>query len=104
VEDAASPYFGQLLLNSSGLPQRDAEIVKLGNQQAEGLLGITNSFTYKNFGLSFLFDARFGGDIFSASNVGLQRFGTAAVTAPNGERPDFVVDGVILNTGGAPEK
>ena len=100
VKDEASPYFGQLLLNSNGLPQRDAEIVKLGNQQAKGLLGITNSLAYKNFGLSFLFDARFGGEIFSASNVGLQVAGTAAVTAPNGERPDFVVDGVILDAGG----
>ena len=104
VKDEASPYFGQLLLNSSGLPQRDAEIVKLGNQQAKGMLGITNNLTYKNFGLSFLFDARFGGEIFSASNVGLQVAGTAAVTAPNGERPDFVVDGVTLTTGGGHEK
>jgi TonB dependent receptor len=101
VKDAASPYFGQLLLSSTGLPQRDAAIVKLGNQQAKGMLGITNTFTYKNFGFSFLFDARFGGEIFSASNVGLQVAGTAAVTAPGGERPDFVVDGVVLDAGGA---
>jgi TonB-linked SusC/RagA family outer membrane protein len=100
VKDAASSHNGQLLLNSSGLPQRDAEIVKLGNQQAKGLLGITNAFTYKNFGFSFLIDARFGGEIFSASNVGLQVSGTAAVTAPGGERPDFVVDGVTLDGGG----
>ena len=44
VKDAASPYFGQLLLSSTGLPQRDAAIVKLGNQQAKGMLGITNYF------------------------------------------------------------
>lgn len=104
VKDAASPYFGQLLLSSTGLPQRDAAIVKLGNQQAKGMLGLTNAFTYKNFGFSFLFDARFGGEIFSASNVGLQVAGTAAATAPGGERPDFVVDGVILDAGGAAVK
>lgn len=95
VKDEASPYYGQVILNANGLPQRDAEIVKLGNQQAKGMLGITNTFNYKSFGLSFLFDARFGGEIFSASNVGLQRFGVAEVTAPGGERNDFVVDGVI---------
>jgi hypothetical protein len=100
VKDAASPYFGQLLLNSSGLPQRDPQIVKLGNQQAKGLLGVTNTFSYKGIGLSFLVDARFGGKIFSASNVSLQASGTAAVTAPNGERPDFIVDGVTLDAGG----
>ncbi len=97
VKDQSSPHFGKLLLDGNGLPQRDGEIVKLGNQQARGLIGVTNTFSYKNFGLSFLVDARLGGEIFSASNVGLQRFGVAAVTAPNGERPDFVVDGVKID-------
>ncbi|NBA86934.1 SusC/RagA family TonB-linked outer membrane protein [Emticicia sp. CRIBPO] len=100
VKDAASPYFGQLLLTADGLPQRDAEIVKLGNQQAKGLLGISNNFTYKGIGLSFLVDARLGGEIFSASNVGLQSAGTAAVTAPGGARPDFVLGGVVLANDG----
>ncbi len=100
VEDKGSPYFGQLILNSAGLPQRTSELFLLGNQQAKGLLGITNTFNYKNFGFSFLVDGRFGGEMFSASNVGLQRFGVAAVTAPGGQRPDFVVDGVITDAGG----
>lgn len=104
VEDASSPFFGQLLLSSQGLPQRDSRIVRLGNQQARGLLGVTNTFTYKGLALSFLIDARFGGEIFSASNVGLQAAGTAAVTAPGGERNDFVVDGVVLDGGGNPVK
>ncbi len=100
VKDKASPYYNQLILGGNGLPQRDAEIVKLGNQQAKGLLGISNNFFYKGVGLSFLVDARLGGEIFSASNVGLQSAGAAAVTAPGGERPDFVVDGVVLATDG----
>ncbi|WP_290798699.1 SusC/RagA family TonB-linked outer membrane protein [Flavihumibacter sp. UBA7668] len=100
VEDQSSPYFGQLLLNSDGLPQRTSELFLLGNQQAKALLGITNTFNYKNFGLSFLVDGRLGGEMFSASNVGLQRFGVAAVTAPGGARPDFVVDGVIQDGSG----
>lgn len=103
VKDESSPYFGQLLLDGNGLPQRDAEIVHLGNQQAKSLIGVTNTFTYKNLALSFLVDARIGGEIFSASNVALQRFGVAAITAPNGERPDFVVDGV-QNAGGTISK
>ncbi len=95
VKDEKSPNFGQLLLDGDGLPLRDGEIVRLGNQQPKGMIGVTNSFVYKNFGLSFLVDARLGGEIFSASNVGLQAAGVAAVTAPNGERPDMIVDGVI---------
>ena len=102
VKDEASPYFGKLLLTATGLPQRDATISKLGNQQAKGLLGISNNFSYKGVGLSFLVDARLGGEIFSASNVGLQSAGAAAVTAPGGERPEFVVDGVVLGETGSP--
>src|SRR5690606_15604902 len=45
---------------------------------------------------SFLVDARFGGEIFSATHVGLQAAGTAKVTAPGGERPDLVVEGVTV--------
>ena len=101
VKDVASPYYGQVLLSADGLPVRDPEIVKLGNQQAKGLLGITNTFNYKNFGLSFLIDARLGGEIFSASNVSLQSFGVAAVTAPGGRRDEFVAEGVILDANGA---
>ncbi|WP_332736088.1 SusC/RagA family TonB-linked outer membrane protein [Flavihumibacter sp.] len=104
VKDEASPFFGQPILTAAGLPQRDPQIVKLGNQQAKGLLGVTNTFSYKNFGFSFLIDARIGGEIFSASNVSLQSSGVAAVTAPGGQREDFVADGVILDANGAPSK
>lgn len=100
VTTANSPFFGQLLLNADGLPVRDPQIVHLGNQQARGLFGITNQFNYKGFGLSFLVDARLGGEIFSATQVALQSSGNAAITAPGGLRENFVVDGVIADANG----
>ncbi|HRP55662.1 TonB-dependent receptor, partial [Agriterribacter sp.] len=100
VKDDKDPNFGQMILTAEGLPQRDPEIVYLGNQQPEAMMGVTNSFSYRSFGLSFLVDARLGGKIFSASNVGLQLSGVAAVTAPGGERPEMVVDGVIIDGSG----
>ncbi|WGQ12252.1 SusC/RagA family TonB-linked outer membrane protein [Pedobacter gandavensis] len=100
VEDAASPFNGQLILDADGLPQRGVQKTRLGNQQANALLGLTNSFAYKGFGLSFLVDARFGGQIFSGTNAAMQENGTAAVTAPNGLRENMVVGGVILNGSG----
>lgn len=101
VKDQTSPFFGQILLNANGLPTRDPEIVRLGNQQAKTLIGITNSFDYKGVGLSFLVDARLGGEIFSATHVALQASGTGKVTAPDGLRNSFVVPGVVSNgTGG----
>lgn len=100
VKDPASPFNGQILLNGSGLPTRDPEIVRLGNQQAKALVGFTNSFEYKGVGLSFLVDARIGGEIFSATHVALQASGTGKVTAPNGLRESFVPQGVVSNGSG----
>jgi TonB-linked SusC/RagA family outer membrane protein len=98
VNDTASPYNGQLILDANGLPQRGEQNVRLGNQQANALLGITNTFAYKGFNLSFLIDGRFGGKIFSATLARMQRNGTSDKTVVNGLRENMVVPGVILNT------
>lgn len=101
VEDPESPYFGKLLLNSSGLPQANPDKVKIGDQQADFLLGWGNQFSYKGFGLSFQIDGRFGGKMFSNTKRSLQAMGVAAETAPGGNRDNFIVDGVIANTDGS---
>ena len=91
-------YKGQLLLTSDGLPQATSEAEKIGDQQATCNMGLTNSFTWKGWNLSFQVDARIGGQIFSGTNAMMQRSGTAAVTAPNGKRvDDMVVKGVYLD-------
>lgn len=100
VTDESSPYYGKLLLNSSGLPQGNSDVQKLGDQQASCLVGWTNTFTYKGFTLSTLIDGRFGGKIFSGTNRALQANGTAACTVTNGSRDSFVVDGVISDGDG----
>lgn len=95
VADKSSKYYGQMVVTSAGLPQADpGGIVRLGNQQATGLLGITNAFSYKNFGLSVLLDARFGGKIFSGTLSGMELSGTSALTVMNGSRDSMVVSGV----------
>ncbi|WP_235985766.1 SusC/RagA family TonB-linked outer membrane protein [Mucilaginibacter segetis] len=99
VDDPGSQYNGQLILTSAGLPQTDdSQKSNLGNQQASSLLGITNSFGYKGFNFSFLVDGRFGGKIFSATLQKMEAVGTSSKTVVNGDREDFVVDGVVLNT------
>lgn len=94
-------YKGQLLLTSDGLPQRTTVKEKIGDQQATCTMGLTNSFTYKNWSLSFLIDARLGGDIFSGTLQRMQTAGTAAQTVVNGAREDFVVQGVIRQEDGS---
>lgn len=93
-------FKGQLLLSDTGLPQATSDKYKIGEQQPDFLLGWTNTFNYKNFALSFLIDGRFGGDIFSFTNLNLQRSGIADVTAPGGKREDIIVAGVIKDGNG----
>lgn len=97
VSDTSSPFYGQLLLSDAGLPKKDPTPVRLGNQQATALFGITNSFSYKGIGFSFLVDARFGGKVFSGTLADMQQNGTAFNTVINGDRANIVVDGVVLN-------
>lgn len=95
VTDPNSEYFGQLIVKSdNGLPQVGQSNIKLGNQQANMLLGWTNQLQYKNITFSFLIDGRFGGEMFSATNYFMQTGGTAATTVENGDRQNFVVPGV----------
>lgn len=99
VTDPKDPNYGKLILDGNGLPQKaGGAVVKLGNQQANALLGLTNSFSYKNFGLSFLLDGRFGGKMFSGTLDNMERSGTAALTLGDGSRDSMVVSGVVLNT------
>lgn len=100
VDDPSSPYNGQIIVDKDGLPEGDNEIKKVGDQQSSFTFGLTNTFRYKGWSLSFLLDSRIGGHIFSGTNHALQQSGIAAVTAPNGKRDMFVVDGVTLDDTG----
>jgi len=100
VEDTNSPHFGKKIVNGDGLPLAANGTHLLGDQSARALLGLNNSFAYKNFGLSFLIDGRFGGKFFAGTNVALQRAGLAAETVVNGAREAFVVDGVVSDGSG----
>jgi outer membrane receptor protein involved in Fe transport len=54
-----------LLIGANGFPVMDATQLALGNTQPDWLMGIRNTFTYKNINLSFLIDGRFGVDQYS---------------------------------------
>ena len=59
---------GQILINpANGLPVKDTNFTFIGDRTPDFTAGITNSFTYKNFNLSFLLDIKVGGDIYNAT-------------------------------------
>ncbi|MDD7884375.1 SusC/RagA family TonB-linked outer membrane protein [Flavivirga sp. 57AJ16] len=100
VEDETDPNFGRILVDGDGLPLATEDKFILGSQQPDALLGLTNSFKYKNFSLGLLISASIGGEVFSGTNQALQASGLAAATVVNGERADIVFDGVFEDTPG----
>lgn len=97
VTDPKDANYGKPILTATGLPQATTDIMRLGNQQADALVGFSNSFSYKGFGLSLQFDARIGGKMFSQTLDNMERNGTAAVTVVNGSRDSILVNGVIMD-------
>ncbi|MFX1706614.1 SusC/RagA family TonB-linked outer membrane protein [Chitinophaga sp. CC14] len=55
--------------------------------------GITNNFRYKQFNLSFLIDGKFGGHVYSGTNLYATRFGLNKLTLP-GREDGLTVTGV----------
>lgn len=57
---------GEILIDpNTGKPLTSGSLQPIGNPNPDYILGITNSFSYKNFSLSVLFDLKKGGDIYS---------------------------------------
>ncbi|WP_460673407.1 SusC/RagA family TonB-linked outer membrane protein [Larkinella ripae] len=74
--DPQSPYYdptgqnvGKMVITADGRPISTNTLQKLGNYNPDWLAGINNSFTYKGINLSFLFDIRKGGEVYSHTYV-----------------------------------
>lgn len=67
--DPTGQYAGQMVFNDRGRPVRTTNLIKLGNYNPDWLMGFRNSFNYKGVRLSFLFDIRSGGELYSLTQV-----------------------------------
>lgn len=63
--DESGQYTGQMVFAANGRPIPTTNRVNLGNYNPDFLLGFGNAFNYKGVRLSFLFDMRQGGKIYS---------------------------------------
>jgi TonB-linked SusC/RagA family outer membrane protein len=88
---------GQMIFNDQGIPQRTNELVYQGDYAADYTLGISNSFKYKAFDLSFLLDTRQGGIVVSRTKTIASTSGQLMETLV-GRESGIVGDGVV-NTG-----
>ena len=69
VTDVNSPHFGEIIFNSEGKPLPTPTIVKLGNYNPDWLLGVRNGFAWKGVNVGVLFDIRYGGEVYSHTQV-----------------------------------
>lgn len=99
---------GEKLLDASGGWIRSGTQVKVGSIEPDFLGGVLSVFRYKSLSLNMLFDARFGGDIASATyNYG--RYSGALKSslfgrdASHGGLQRTLPDGRIVNDGMIPE-
>jgi TonB-linked SusC/RagA family outer membrane protein len=67
--DAKSEFVGQMVFDANGRPISTTNRIKLGNYNPDWLMGISNRFTFKGFNLSFLFDIRSGGELYSETQT-----------------------------------
>ena len=71
---------GQVIYDANGLPVTQSN-QKLGNIQPDWIGGINNTLNYKGISLSFLIDARIGGDIYDEGTGTARWTGQYAETA-----------------------
>jgi TonB-linked SusC/RagA family outer membrane protein len=84
---------GVLLLNAGGLPQSTDALIAVGSGIHPVTGGWNNEFNYKNWGLSFLIDYKFGAVIYSGTNANAFANGLHKETLP-GRETGIEVDGV----------
>ena len=93
---------GRIIVDKNGLPQNTDEMVKIGTINYDYMMGIGSSLRYKDFTLSFDFDIRQGGLMFSRTHDITYFTGNAMQTTYNDRNP-FVVPNSVKNVGTADE-
>jgi TonB-linked SusC/RagA family outer membrane protein len=75
-----------------GYPIESGKEEVIGNPNPKFLCGLQNTLSWKGLSLSFLFDFRYGGEIWNGTEGALVFFGRSAATDSRGE--DYVYEGV----------
>lgn len=92
---------GKPIKNDSGKPvvsgDSPEELEYAGNMNAKVNAGWTNTFHYKDFTLSFLIDAKFGGKVMSMTEATLDGWGVSERSGAARDAGELVVDGVSFD-------
>ncbi len=84
---------GNQVYAADGREIASPRLIDMGTGVSPVTTGITNTFSYKRLSLSFLIDGRFGGKVYSATNLYGTRMGLHKMTLP-GRDGNLTVKGV----------
>src|SRR5690606_207715 len=86
---------GRKVINENGLPQKaGARDNYLGDREPDKIIGLTNTFNYKNFSLSFLWDFRVGGKVLNVVAKSMVGAGMHEMLEEYRDKK-YVFDGVV---------
>lgn len=92
---------GQIIVDpNTGIPLQNTEEEIIGDSQRDFVMGLQNTFKYKNFRLAFAFDWKEGGEMYTYTSRLLAFTGNSIVTTYNDRNPFIVPNSVIANTDG----
>ncbi|QBN19951.1 SusC/RagA family TonB-linked outer membrane protein [Flavobacterium nackdongense] len=107
VEGKSFPYItgtdwtrddnGNVIVDSQGRPTPSATFKNLGKVQPDYVLGLTNNFEYKGFGLSFTLDYRSGGYFISQTKYNLTWNGHLVESADFDRNVGFLYPGSVID-------
>ncbi|MEQ8629348.1 SusC/RagA family TonB-linked outer membrane protein [Ekhidna sp.] len=90
---------GQILIDpATGFPLQDPNSDILGDPNPDFVMGIRNTFSYKNFTLSALLDIRQGGDVWNGTSGIANYFGTSKKSADTRDLTGVVFNGVLRDS------
>jgi len=93
---------GQYIVNAStGMYEVSDDIEKIGNSQRDFVMGLQNTFKYKNFNLAFSLDWKQGGEFYSYTKRLSHFVGNGIETTYNDRNPFIVPNSVNENVDAA---
>ncbi len=90
---------GQVIYGSDGLPVQDAFPRSVGYSDPKWIYGWQNSFSHKNFTLSFSLDGRLGGLIYSSTNEKMWWGGSSPHTANHFRDEAYLAENTYVGKG-----
>lgn len=89
---------GKIVVDAAGEPQNAQDKGDYGSTQYKWMMGLQNTFTYKNWSLSASLDFRYGGVMYSGTADLVLFTGGGKATTYNDRKP-FIVPNSVVQTG-----